>query len=68
MAATFNPSLMMTLDFYQEYYSDDMSPSSKEIENVLGTKLDSDLADFVDSMTGKQAYELLCKVLGEHNA
>ena len=24
-------------------------------------------ANFVDSMTGRQAYELLCKVLGEHN-
>ena len=38
MAATFNPSMIMTSDFYQENYSDDMGPSSKDIERVLGMK------------------------------
>ncbi len=63
MAATFNPSMIMTSDFYQENYSDDMGPSSKDIERVLGIKLDSDLANFVDSITPKQAHEYLCKLL-----
>lgn len=48
MAATFNPSMIMTSDFYQENYSDDMGPSSKDIERVLGIKLEPDLANFVD--------------------
>ena len=63
MAAIFDPSMMMTSDFYQENYSDDMGPSSKDIERVLGIKLDSDLANFVDSITPKQAHEYLCKLL-----
>ena len=65
MAAVFNPTMMMTSDFYQENYSDDKSPSSKEIENVLGEKIDPALANFVDSMTGKEAAELLEKMLNE---
>ena len=65
MAAVFNPTMMMTSDFYQENYSDDKSPSSKEIENVLGEKMDPALANFVDSMTGKEAAELLEKILNE---
>lgn len=65
MAAVFNPTMMMTSDFYQENYSDDKSPSSKEIENVLGEKMDPALANFVDSMTGKEAAELLEKMLNE---
>lgn len=39
MAAVFNPSMIMTGDFYQENYFDDKSPSSREIENILGEKL-----------------------------
>ena len=65
MAAVFNPTMMMTSDFYRENYSDDKSPSSKEIENVLGEKMDPALANFVDSMTGKEAAELLEKMLNE---
>lgn len=65
MAAVFNPTMMMTSDFYQENYSDDKSPSSKEIENVLGEKIDPALANIVDSMTGKEAAELLEKMLNE---
>lgn len=67
MAATFNPSQMMTLDFYQDNYSEDLSPSSKEIGNILGIELDETTANFVDSMTGEQAYKLLCKILEEKN-
>ena len=63
MAAVFNPSMIMTGDFYQENYSDDKSPSSIEIEQVLGEKMDSDLANMIDSMTGKEAAELLDKLL-----
>ena len=63
MAAVFNPSMIMTNDFYQENYSDDKSPSSIEIEQVLGEKMDSDLANMIDSMTGKEAAELLDKLL-----
>ena len=63
MAVTFDPTKIMTSDFYQENYSDDMGPSSKEIEDVLGIKLDSGLANFVDSITPKEAYEYLCKLL-----
>ncbi|BDC94831.1 hypothetical protein [Treponema bryantii] len=63
MAAVFNPSMIMTNDFYQENYSDDKSPSSREIEHVLGEKMDPDLANMIDSMTGKEAGELLVKLL-----
>ena len=63
MAAVFNPSMIMTGDFYQENYSDDKSPSSREIEQVLGEKMDSELANMIDSMTGKEAAELLDKIL-----
>lgn len=63
MAVTFDPTKIMTSDFYQENYSDDMGPSSKEIEEVLGIKLDSSLANFVDSITPKEAHEYLCKLL-----
>ena len=63
MAVPFDPTKIMTSDFYQENYSDDMGPSSKEIDDVLGIKLDSGLANFVDSITPKEAYEYLCKLL-----
>ena len=63
MAAVFNPSMIMTNDFYQENYSDDKSPSSGEIEHVLGEKMDPDLANMIDSMTGKEAAALLDKLL-----
>ena len=63
MAATFNLSMIMTSDFYQENYSDDMGPSSKDTERVLGIKLDPDLANFVDSITPKQAHEYLYRIL-----
>lgn len=63
MAVTFNPTKIMTSDFYQENYSTDMGPSSKDIEEVLGIKLESDLANFIDSITPKEAYEYLCKFL-----
>lgn len=53
----------MTLDFYQENYSEDLSPSSREIEEILGEKIEPGLANLIDSMTGKQAYELLCEML-----
>ena len=65
MAAVFNPSMIMTGDFYQENYSDDKSLSSREIEHVLGEKMDPALANFVDSMTGKAAAELREKMLNE---
>lgn len=63
MAAVFNPSMIMTGDFYQENYSDDKSPSSREIEKILGEKIDPDFANMLDSMTGKEAAELLDKLL-----
>ncbi len=63
MAATFNLSMIMTSDFYQDNYSDDMDPSSNDIERVLGIKLDPDLVNFVDSITPKQAHEYLCRIL-----
>lgn len=63
MAVIPAPSKMMTSDFYQENYSDDKSPSSREIEQVLGEKMDPDLANMIDSMTGKEAAELLDKLL-----
>ena len=63
MAAVFNPSMIMTNDFFQENYSDDKSPSSREIEHVLGEKMDPDLANMIDSMTGKEAAALLDKLL-----
>jgi len=65
MAVTFNPSMIMTNDFYQDNYSDDMGPSSKDIESILGIKLDPDLANFVDSITPKQAHDMLCAILEE---
>ena len=63
MAAVFNPSMIMTGDFYQENYSDDKSPSSREIEQIIGEKLDPGFANMLDSMTGKEAAELLDKLL-----
>lgn len=63
MAAVFNPSMIMTNDFYQENYSDDKSPLSREIEQMLGEKMDPDLANMIDSMTGKEAAALLDKLL-----
>ena len=63
MAVISDPTKIMTSDFYQENYSNDKSPSSREIEQVLGEKMDSDLANMIDSMTGKEAAELLDKLL-----
>lgn len=63
MAVDFDKSKIMTSDYYQENYSDDKSPSSREIEQVLGEKMDPDLANMIDSMTGKEAAELLDKLL-----
>ena len=63
MAAVFNPSMIMTGDFYQENYSDDKSPSSREIEKILGEMIDPGFANMLDSMTGKEAAELLDKML-----
>lgn len=63
MAVTFDPSKIMTNDFYQENYSEDLGPSSKDIEEVLGIKLESDLANFIDSITPKEAHEFLCRLL-----
>ena len=63
MAVILDPTKIMTSDFYQENYSKDKSPSSREIEQVLGEKMDSDLANMIDSMTGKEAAELLDKLL-----
>lgn len=66
MAATFDPSQIMTNDFYQDFYSEDLSPSSKDIERVLGIKMERELADFIDSITAKEAGELLDKLLKEN--
>ncbi len=63
MAVILDSSKIMTSDYYQENYSDDKSPSSKEIEKVLGEKMDPGLANLIDSMTGKEAAELLDKIL-----
>ena len=63
MAAVLNPSMILTNNFFQENYSDDKSPSSREIEHVLGEKMDPDLANMIDSMTGKEAVALLNKLL-----
>lgn len=63
MAVDFDKSKIMTSDYYQEKYSDDKSPSSREIEQVLGEKMEPDLANIIDSMTGKEAAELLDKLL-----
>ena len=65
MAADFNSSMIMTNDFYQENFSDDMSPSSYEIEKILGTKLDEGMKNWLDSMSGKEAYELLKKLIAD---
>ena len=65
MAATFNPMYMMTSDFCVENDPNDMSPSSKEIEQVLGIKLDSGTANWLDSITGEEAYSLLKELLSE---
>lgn len=65
MAAIFDPSMMMTSDFYQENYSDDLSPSSREIEQVLGIKLESAEANFLDSISSEEAYALLCEILAD---
>ena len=54
---------MMTLDFYQENQSEDLSPSSREIEELLGKKIEPGLENLIDSMTGKQTYDLLCEML-----
>lgn len=65
MAATFNPIYMMTSDFRLETNPDDMSPSSKEIEQCLGIKLDSGTANWLDSITGEEAFVMLKQMLGE---
>lgn len=63
MAATFNPSMFMTSDFFQENYSEDLGPSSKEIEEILSIEMESDLENFIDSITPKEAYSILCDLL-----
>ena len=63
MAVIPDPTKIMTSDFYQENYSDDKSPSSREIEQILGEKIDPGFANMLDSMTGKEAAELLDKLL-----
>lgn len=63
MAVTLDLSKIMTSNHYQENYSDDNSPSSKDIEEVLGEKMEPGLANLIDSMTGKEAAELLDKIL-----
>ncbi len=65
MAATFNPMYIKTSDFRVENDPTDMSPSSREIEQVLGIKLDSGTANWIDSITGEEAFTLLKQMLGE---
>jgi len=64
MAVTFNPTQMITSEFYQEHYSRS-SLSCREIEEILGIEIEDDIKNFVDSMTDQQAYDYLCKVLNE---
>lgn len=63
MAVIYNPLLNVPSDFNQMAYCDDLSPSSRDIEEVLGIKLEPELAKFVDSISGKEAFELLCQML-----
>ena len=68
MATTFNPMYMMTSDFRVETNPGDMSPSSKEIEQCLGIKLDSETANWLDSITGEEAFVMLKQMLGEQQS
>jgi len=63
MAVIYNPLLNVPSDFNQMVCCDDLSPSSRDIEEVLGIKLEPELAKFVDSISGKEAFELLCQML-----
>lgn len=65
MEVTFNPMCMMTSDFRVENDPNDMSPSSREIEQVLGMKLDSGTANWLDSITGEEAFAMLKQMLGD---
>ena len=65
MATTFNPMYMMTSDFRVETNPGDMSPSSKEIEQCLEIKLDSETANWLDLITGEEAFVMLKQILGE---
>ena len=65
MAVNFDSSKIMTSDYYQENYSDDPSPSSREIEKVLGERMDPALANFIDSISGKKAAALLESLLNK---
>lgn len=42
-----------------------MTPSSREIEQILGIKLDPGTANWLDSITGEEAFSLLKQMLGE---
>lgn len=64
MAVTFDPTKMITTEFNQEQYSR-VSLSCREIEEILGIEIEEDIKNFVDSMTDRQAYDYLCKVLNE---
>ena len=59
MAVSYNPFSVMTTDFHKEHYSNELSPSSKDIEKVLGLKLDEGTENWLDSITGEEAHKLL---------
>ena len=65
MAVNFDSSKIMTSDYYHKNYSDDPSPSSSEIEKVLGERMDPALANFIDSISGKEAAALLESLLNK---
>ncbi len=58
MGITLNSNRVM-----REKSNDDFSPSIEEIEDILGIKIDSSLGEYIDSISGKEAYDLLCELL-----
>ena len=48
---------------YDDAKKMDKSPTSEEIEKVLGQKMDPKMAEFIDSITGQEAADLLEKLL-----
>ena len=67
MAVKLNPTDIRISGFSHEKSYEIFSPSSRDIENVLGMKMEPDFAKFIDSISSKEAFEILTSILSNNS-
>ena len=67
MAVKFNHTDIRMSGFKHENLLDGFSLSGREIENVLGMKMEPAFAGFIDSISPKEAYEILTSILSNNS-